>query len=189
MTVDSSSMPRFWRRIAGSRRAKTFLVVVVGIAVLVGALQWDSLTGEEQPASTWKSPEGYTVRSSVGVGESSVRLWVRDQSAAICFVQEEVDVDGRHQSAVSGSCWDATDVDWRSARGMGTFVIAPPGAEGASVVLISSDGTRVGPVPVRGGLAMVRDSWLPEAVDLEVQALDANGKELEPTGTLHFEAA
>jgi hypothetical protein len=182
-------MARYRRQIAGSRAAKTLLGVVMVSAVILGALQWDSLTDDERPATAWKSPDGYTVRSTVGVGESSIRLWVRDQSAALCYVQEEVDAGGSHQSAVSSSCWEASDSEWRSERGMGTFVLAPPGTDSASIDLTAPDGSRLGPFPVRGGLVMVRDTWFPEPVDLQVQAFDANGKAVGPAGPLHFEAA
>ncbi|MBB3101603.1 hypothetical protein FHR83_009332 [Actinoplanes campanulatus] len=139
--------------------------------------------------SSWKDPEGYTIQSTVDVGDGgAIRLWVRDQDTDLCFVQEEVDADGRHQSGASGSCWNAADTDWRWARGMGTFVFAPPGKEGASLILTAPGGTRIGPVPVRNGLVMIKDDWPHEAVNLELQAVDASGAGLRPAETLHFEA-
>ncbi|SNY71646.1 hypothetical protein [Paractinoplanes atraurantiacus] len=171
--------------------ARALLVVAVVGAGLLGAARWDGSADDERiPAtSTWKDPDGYTVVSAVDVGESSIQLWVRDRSADICFVQEEVDAEGRHRADASGSCWDGADADWRSARGMGTVVFAPPRKEGASVVLTSPDGTRLGPFPVREGLVMIQDYWLHEPVSLELQALDAGGTGLRPAGTLHLEAA
>jgi hypothetical protein len=168
-----------WGRQSAYRR--TLLVMTVAVAVLLGNLQLDSLTDEDQnPASTWKIPDGYTIQSSVAVGNGSVRLWVQVQGLALCFIQESVDAQGRHRSAVSGSCWNATDTDWRSARGMGTFVFALPRKEGAAMVVTSPDGKRIGPIPARDGLVMMPDYWPHEPVRLELQALDTSGKELGP---------
>ncbi|XVV17114.1 hypothetical protein ACQP2X_22875 [Actinoplanes sp. CA-131856] len=170
-------------------RIPTLIAVAVVTAALFGVSQWDSSADDDvqSPASSWKAPDGYTVRSTVDVSQGSIRLWVRDQSAGLCYIQEEVDAQGRHQSAASGSCWNATDTEWRSDRGMETLVFAPPRKEGASVVLTAPDGSRLGPFPVIGGLVMIHDDWLHEPVRLGIRALDASGKALEPAGALNLE--
>jgi hypothetical protein len=182
-----SVIKTFWGRL--SAYSRTLLVMTVVVAVLCGILQVDRLTdAEEDPSSAWKIPDGYSVISSVDIGANSIRLWERHHGTAVCVVQEAVDDQGRHKSAASSSCWEATDTDWRYSRGMETFVFAAPRQEGDAVIVTASDGERIGPIPARYGLVMIQDRWLHEPVELRLQALDANGKAIGPASTLRIEA-
>ncbi|BFU46172.1 hypothetical protein KRMM14A1004_44090 [Krasilnikovia sp. MM14-A1004] len=185
--VGLSAIRASWGRL--SAYSRTLLIAVCAIATVICASQIERLTETDpDPSSAWKAPAGYSVISSLDLGEGSVRLWAHEQDLAICAIQEEIDRGGHHRSAASGSCWVKSDSDWRFARGMQTFLFAVPKQQGDAILIIAPGGQRIGPIPVQHGLAMVKDYWPHESMELELQALDSSGKAVGPATDLQFEA-
>ncbi|GAA2710497.1 hypothetical protein [Actinoplanes palleronii] len=79
-------------------RALLGAVVAVAGYALFSSLQPDPPVSEEK--SSWSVPVGYSILSTVDIDGGSVRLWEHHEGTAMCFVQEVVDQDGRHESAV-----------------------------------------------------------------------------------------
>jgi hypothetical protein len=161
------------------RVAAFALLMAVFVGGVVMVLRFtDEDDDERLSTSAWAPPANYAVVETVKIDDDAyIRLWADQAVGSVCYVAEEANAAGEHQSDSSSAC-SPPDREWSWSRGQGVIVLQVPFPEAGEVVVTSPDGARIGPLPVHHQLVMMKDYWLHEPVELTAQARGSKREDL-----------